>query len=260
MPDIQFEQTQSFELSAADTKKKSNSIRGRRIIKTLRDDKPSNNLTIPEIGTKWPLTGVDIYFNDYSLNKGEIYDTYTYNYSKIKDRYGRSTIKGALENVPLKEKKGYLTAWEYVLTTDNTNSQSILPAWYATATDLAAPDDDYVWKLAPIGYFKLVEGGDELLKNGIRTFKQYSTVVSETIYFVDKTIIDNASKIVGDLRAPADVHGLEEDDKYWLVTSANTSEEGPFYKIVLTYKYKKYIDKDDKVQGWDEDIYELWDA
>ena len=254
----QFEQSESRSVSGACFPQSGNNIKGQRVIKVTRDSKPIDELSIPNSGDVWPGGEFELYFNEYSISKGLGFDTYVYNYSQIKDAYTRSTIKGGVENVPLRQKAGYKTAWEYVLATIEPNNVSTLPDWYATNTDGSAPDTDYKWFLSVAAMAEdwyLVNGGSDLWKNGERTFRDYRIVVSETSYLDNPDIADIRATRVGMTERPINTHGLPEDNKHWLITSTNTALEGGFFVLTVIYEYKYYLDKDNVEQGWDEDIY-----
>jgi hypothetical protein len=255
----QFEQSESRQLDNANKVPVGNSMTGRRIIRVTKGEKPAENLAIPEIGAAWPDSAVALHFNNYSLSPGVKYEIYTYHYSRIKDAYLRSTISSSLTNEPLKEKSDYITAWEYVLAVATDYASTSRPGWYATKTDGTVEDpDNYKWVLTaasiPAGW-TLVDGGDEFWKNGIRSYKTYKTVVRETQYFESKTAADFVCTLIGGLFPPIDVHGLESHWRHWLVITSSVSIENSYYMVTLAYEYKKYLDANDEVKGWDSDLY-----
>jgi hypothetical protein len=249
----QAEQPESRYLSGA-----GNDQVGRRVIKLRRGLTPSGPLKKPALGQTWPDSGVNLYYNSFTKERSESYDTYTYFYSKIKDGYFRSTIRSGLENTPIREKKGYLTAWEYVLGTQNTQKENTLPDWYSTKTDGTVDDEDYKWFLstASLGIgWQLVTGGDGLWKNGIRSYRRYTSTVSETYYLLNKEEAEGVVNLIGTLSAPIDSHQLESAPDYWMMVSSTLSEEGAFYMVNAQYEYKAELNKDNELVGWDEDLY-----
>lgn len=269
---LAFEQSESRNISNGSLENKNNEITGTRIIKVSRDFKPQNELSIPNLGATWPETEIEIFYTHYSLQKGGQYDVYTYFYSKIKAGYTRLTFKGAVESISIQKRKGYRTAWEYVLATFiDANVSSGVPDWYATSTNTLSPDPDYKWFLSPSSIpssdtgagWKMVDGGDALWKNGLRTFRKHNPVVSETKYYADVAVADQNALFVDILLKPIDYEGrlqaagLKTDDKHWLVTSTNQSIEGAYHVVTMIHEYKEYLDKNDVSQGWDEDIYDF---
>lgn len=252
MAGLIYEQPESRKISGS-----GNSLRGERVIKV----KKGTFISEPEIGTEWPEGRFKIYYNELLMVNNEAYTTYTLFYSKIKNKYIRSTIKAAVVNVPYTEHEDYRTCWEYILAATSPEYQSELPEWYETNDDGTSPDDNYKWILsvaAAGNNLYVVDGGMEKQKFG-RTFEENSPVVSETYYFTTPDSPDAFARITGRLKAPRNCHGLLDDNKHWRIIAAPTSEEGSFFLSNPVFKYKGYTDKDGKIQGWDTDIYKEWD-